>query len=91
MKEFALIEAVFVILLMFAIGVINTVINAAIVTFIACIVTVPIVLIFPHWELSPWIHQHAFSLVAGVFLFLVIFPRRGVESPTVKLPARYRP
>ena len=74
----------------FVVGVINSIINAVIGTAIVCIATIPIVLLYPGWELVPWIRLHTLSLVFGIFVIQLILPRRGVDSPTVKPPARYR-
>ena len=90
MREFVGIDAVIMFLLMIAIGILNSIINAVFVTFIASAVTMFLVLIFPHWELAPWIKQHALSLFAGVFLLQFILPHRGVDSPIFKLPTRYQ-
>lgn len=89
-QEYTGIDAVVICFLILGLCVVNCVINAAMVTFIVSIVIMPLVMIYPHWELAPFIHQHMFSLLVGVFVIQLIFPRRVANLPVVKLPERYR-
>lgn len=89
-QEYTGIDAVMIFILILGLGVVNCIINAALVTFIVFIVVMPLVMIFPHWELAPFIHQHMFSLLVGVFVIQLIFPRRVANLPVVKLPKLYR-
>jgi len=67
-------EAAVVFVMFFCLGIINMFLRAATGTFAACLVIVPLAIFCPSWELTPWIRQHSFTLLVGVFVLQLILP-----------------
>jgi hypothetical protein len=83
--EFAGIDAIIAFMVVIAVGMANRFIRASLGTFSVNLIIVPILLVCPHWELSPWIKQHALSLTVGIFVLQLILPAGGERVPAKKI------
>ena len=89
MKTIVGAEAIVVLFLLNIIGFINRFIRATYGVVAVCLAIIPVILLFPHWELNQWTRQHAFSLLVGTFVIQLIFHPSSIDSVTIKPPQRY--
>lgn len=90
MKTFVGVEAIVVFFVLIIIGMINRFIRAAFGVVAVCLAIIPVVLLFPNWELAHWTRQHAFSLLVVTFVIQLIYHPSSIESVTIKPPDLFK-